>query len=299
MKRKTQIIIAITFLLLITVTGICLLLYKYTTLFDKNQWTITQYGPRHTNSSFYTIYNPKEGLIVVDGGWTEDAQYVKDILNLLGNEVDLWILTHPHEDHLGAFNTIYPDRESAGITIHKVLTVDMATPEECLETAPWDNADAYRNFLALDIDNLEYVSMTDTFEMFDLQFEVFSTFGSHVRDFSKDYLNDGSMMFKVTHNTQSMLFCSDVGVGISDYLLNYWQDSLKADFLQMGHHGYGGLNDSFYRTVSPKAAFFDAPEQMMFDETGRFDNPEHMKLMESMGCDIYYFKDGPNSIILE
>ncbi len=298
MNKKEKIIFLLTSLLLIMIIGTCLLLYKYTTVFDKNQWSITQYGPRHANSSFYTIYNPKQGLIVVDGGWTEDAQYVKDILKLLGNEVDLWILTHPHEDHIGAFNTIYPHLESAGITVHKIITVDMASPERCMEVASWDNVDAYKRFLALDIENLEYVSIGDSFELFDLRFDILNAFGEHVEQFSRDYLNDGSMMFKVTHETESILFCADVGINASTYLMNYGPEVLKADYMQMAHHGYGGLDDSFYRMVSPKVALFDAPEQMMFDETGRFDNPQNMTLMDSLGCEIFYFKEGPNTFIL-
>lgn len=299
MKKKTKtkvIIIAFTFLFL-AISG--LFLYKYTNIFAKNQWTITQYGPRHNNSSFYTIYNPKKGLIVVDGGWTEDTQYVKDILNIHGNEVDLWILTHPHEDHIGAFNTIYPELDKEKITVHRIMTVDMASVEECTDVAPWDNMDAYNRFRALSVDNLEYVSLGDTFEIFDLKFEILNAFGDHTKQYSKDYLNDGSMMFKVTHEEESMLFCADVGIDMSAYLHGRWQTNLRADYLQMGHHGYGGLEDYFYQTVAPKVAFFDAPEYMMFDETGKFDNPQNKAYMESLGCEVYYFKEGPNSIILK
>lgn len=299
MKKKTKsIAILIAFCILILAVMV-LFLYKYTNLFARNQWTVTQYGPRHNNSSFYTIYNPKQGLIVIDGGWTEDAQYVKDILKLHGNEVDLWILTHPHEDHIGAFNTIYPELEQENIHVHRIITVDMASPQQCIEAAPWDSVDAYNRFLALSVDNLEYVSTGDIFEIFDLKFEILNAFGEHTLEHSRDYLNDGSMMFRVTHEEESMLFCADVGVNLTTYLHGRWQNSLKAEYLQMGHHGYGGLEDYFYESVHPKVAFFDAPEYMMFDETGKFDNPQNKAFMESLGSEIYYFKEGPNSIILK
>lgn len=298
MKKRTKILM-VSGCLLFLLTALGLILYKYTNVFAKNQWTVTQYGPRHNNSSFYTIYNPKQGLIVIDGGWTEDAQYVKDILEIHGNEVDLWILTHPHEDHIGAFNTLYPEFEQENIVVHRIMTVDMASPEMCTEVAPWDNTDAYNRFLTLSVDNLEYVYIGDTFKIFDLTFEVLNAYGEHTKQYSRDYLNDGSMMFKVTHDEESMLFCADVGVNLSSYLHDRWQNTLKADYLQMGHHGYGGLEDYFYETVRPQIAFFDAPEYMMFDETGKFDNPQNKAFMEGLGCEIYYFKDGPNSIILK
>ncbi len=53
MKRKSIIMLAMLLLFVVLSFGICLLLYKYTTIFEKNQWTITQYGPRNMNSSFY------------------------------------------------------------------------------------------------------------------------------------------------------------------------------------------------------------------------------------------------------
>lgn len=299
MKKRSKIIIFLTFCLVLFLAVLGLYLYKYTNLFAKDEWTVTQYGPRHNNSSFYTIYNPKQGLIVIDGGWTEDAQYVKDILALHGNEVDLWILTHPHEDHIGAFNAIYPAFEQENIVVHRIMTVDMASPEKCTEVAPWDSVDAYNCFLSLSVDNLEYVSMGDTFEIFDLKFEILNAYGEHTEQYSRDYLNDGSMMFKVTHEQESMLFCADVGVNLSAYLHGRWQNVLKSDYLQMGHHGYGGLEDYFYQTVNPKVAFFDAPEYMMFDETGKFDNPQNKAFMENLGSKIFYFKEGPNSIILK
>lgn len=71
---------------------------------EEGTWTITQYGRNDINMSFYTIYNEQKGLIVVDGGWTQDAADVREVINTLGGHVDAWILTHPHQDHIGAFN---------------------------------------------------------------------------------------------------------------------------------------------------------------------------------------------------
>lgn len=260
-------------------------------------WTVTQYGRNDINLSFYTIYNNEKGLIVIDGGWTEDAAFVREIINELGGNVDAWILTHPHQDHIGAFNALYP--ELAEITVNKVYTVDMATPEECLEVASWDSVDAYRDFLSLDIENLIYVYAGDKIDICGLTFEILSTYDENVAALSRDYLNDGSMMFKVTNYEETMLFCADVGIGMSDYLLNRWGHTLKADYLQMAHHGYGGLSDEFYQKVNPSIAFFDAPDWLMLDETGRYDNPQNAELMKSLGCEIYSFHTTPNSVELK
>ena len=298
MKKKKVPVIMFGFVVVaLIVFGIAGYGMKKAGLFEKDQWIITQYGPRDINSGFYTIYNPRQGLIVVDGGWTEDADYVRSIITSLGNRVDAWILTHPHQDHIGAFNVIYKDLQD--IVVDKVYAVDMATPEECLAVAPWDSVDAYLDFWELDVLELQYLYTGDVLDICGLQFEILNTYGEHVEQNSRDYLNDGSMMFKVTGETQSMLFCADVGVAVSDYLLNRWGEKLQADYLQMGHHGYGGLNDNFYQMVSPDVAFFDAPDWLMLDTTGKYDNPEHVRLMEGIGSEIRSFHRAPNSIILK
>ena len=261
-----------------------------------DEWIITQHGRNDINLSFYTIYNEAKGLIIIDGGWTEDAVNVREVVNELGGHVDAWIITHPHQDHVCAFNLLYKELE--GISIDDIYTVDMALPEECIEIAPWDSVDAYNDFLSLDIPNLTYLYAGDILDICGLKFEILSTYDDNVKKLSNDYLNDGSMMFKVTNNNESILFCADVGIGMSDFLENKWGETLKADYLQMAHHGYGGLNDSFYQLVNPKVAFFDAPDWLMLDTTGKYDNPQHAELMESFGSEIYSFNSVPNSIIL-
>ena len=264
---------------------------------QENDWIITQHGRNDVNLSFYTIYNDSKGLIVIDGGWTDDAAYVREILNELGGNVDAWILTHPHQDHVGAFNLLYTELE--GITVKTIYTVDMATPEECLNVASWDSVDAYNDFLSLNVPNLQYLYAGDELDICGLKFKVLNTYDDNVKNLSRDYLNDGSMMFKVTNQNESMLFCADVGISMSDFLLNKWGNELQADYLQMAHHGFGGLNDNLYQTVNPKIAFFDAPDWLMFDETGKYDTPQNAEFMNSIGSEIYSFNTAPNSIVLK
>ena len=265
-------------------------------LFGKDEWTVTQYGPREMNSSFYTIYNPRRGLIVVDGGWTEDAPYVAQAIRKLGGNVDAWILTHPHQDHAGAFNALWNSHR--GITIHDVYTAEMPSPEECLAAAPWDSTDTYLDFLALDIPDLRYVHSGDHLDLCTLPVDILSSFDEKVRELSKDYLNDGSVMFKVYGPQKTFLFCADVGKSMSRYLYRKYKGILKSDYLQMGHHGFGGLKKKFYKTVAPEIAFFDAPDWLMYDETGKYDTPEKAALMKKNGAQVVSFNSAPNHVTI-
>lgn len=279
---------------LIAAAGIFLM--KSDTLFAKEKWRVTQYGVRDFNSSFYTIYNSKKGLIVIDGGWNEDEEYVRKVIASLGNRVDAWILTHPHNDHIDAFNNIYKDPQ--GITISSILTVAMPSPDECKKIAEWDTMDSYIEFLELDIPYINYAQAGDVYDICGLEVKILSVFDDYVKQVSKHYLNDGGMMYKVSTGSDSFLFCADIGSSVSDYLLKKWGDELKADYIQMGHHGNGGLNADFYKKVNPKIAFFDAPDWLMYDQTGKYTTPQNIALMESIGCEIKSFNTAPNSVIL-
>ena len=97
-----------------------------------------------------------------------------------------------------------------------------------------------------------------------------------------------------------MLFCSDVGIGMSDRIMAQYGDKLKCDYIQMGHRGNGGLSADFYRLTQPKGAFFDAPEWLMNPAEGAsYTTPQNRQLMEEMGAEIYYYATAPNRIILK
>ena len=161
----------------------------------------------------------KGQLIVVDGGWTEDADFVRQTIKEMGGKVDAWILTHPHQDHIGAFNAIYSDLQ--GIEIKEVYTVDMPSPKLCQERAHWDSVDTYNDFLDLNVKNLKYVYPGDELNICGLKVDIYNAYDEHVKELSQDYLNDGSMMFKVQGEKSSMLFCADVGKAMSDYPVSY------------------------------------------------------------------------------
>lgn len=281
-----------------TTNGYTVYRYDKTAESFDGEWLITQYGnAAGSQLIFYTMQDQEGHLIVVDGGWTTDADYVKSVIKSLGNHVDAWILTHPHEDHIGAFNEIW--QNPGKLTIDTVYAVDMASPELCLENASWDETAQYEVFLQLDIPQLTYVQTGDAYDIAGLRMEILSAYNDHVDELSNDLLNDGSMMFKIYGNTQSMLFCADVGKSMSDELLETYGESLKSEYLQMGHHGNGGLKKDFYEAVDPEIAFFDAPDWLMNDKTGSYTNPQTTYWLANMGAQIYSFATTPNQIILK
>ncbi|MCI8482771.1 MAG: MBL fold metallo-hydrolase [Lachnospiraceae bacterium] len=264
----------------------------------KSDWKITQYGEASgSQMMFYTLQDYHGHLIVVDGGWPQNAEMVRRVLKKKGGHVNAWILTHPHEDHIGAFCDIY--KNPGNIKIDKVYAVEMASPKLCLDNAPWDSVTAYQRFRALSISQLKYVHRGDVLKIGKLKIEILSAYEKKIDRLSSDLLNDGSMVFKVYGKEESMLFCADAGKSISDYLKKKYGSKLKSDYLQMGHHGNGGLKKNFYKTVNPDVAFFDAPDWLMEGKYGGYTTPRNRKWMEEMGSKVVSFSTAPNTVVLK
>lgn len=249
---------------------------------------------------FYTIEPVKGGLIVVDGGWKENASFVREVLQKKGGVVDAWILTHPHPDHMGAFNSIY--NNTGDITIKNIYTIDMDYESYKNLHYEWDGFDVYEEFLASAAGlgkQCHYVHTGDEIDLCGLSMKVLNAYSAdETNAVSRDLCNDGSMMFKIYGREESMIFCADVGESMSDVILSRFEPEIKCDYIQMGHHGNGGLSEKFYRLTKPQAAFFDAPDWLMNpqDPESIWTTPLNRALMESMGANVYSFHTAPNQI---
>lgn len=274
---------------------------------SKNEWTITQYSSQTNNQSMFYIIEDKWGsMTVVDGGYKEDADYVKNTILEKGNVVDNWIITHPHPDHVGAFNYIIKNYGDE-ITINHIYAIELDYDSYKANAREWDGFEEYEKFLSVtkDASNLIYVHDGDDYELDGLHMRVLNAYSKKIDALSNDLANDGSMMFKIWGNYESMLFCADVGYKISDKIIDEFKEELPSDYIQMGHHGNGGLTEEFYKLVNPKVAFFDAPEWLMKNldpdtgKRGKWHTLEKISLMEKLGTKIYGFPTAPNGIILK
>ena len=99
-----------------------------------------------------------------------------------------------------------------------------------------------------------------------------------------------------------MLFCADAGSAsgndaLSEKIMRDYGADIACDYIQMGHHGFGGLSEAFYEAASPKGAFFDSPAWLLSGEN-KLSAKEKEEFMRSMGCTVYSFYTAPNQILL-
>lgn len=273
MKKRILITLAVACLILIaSITGY---LVKTEPWVDHEGYEITQFGTSTgAQCMFYTIRDDEGRLVVIDGGYTADETNVANIIKKFGGHVDTWILTHPHPDHIGAFNAIYPKLKDYGITVDHIYATD-TNHDRYVETAKdYDAVDTFLTFekLTKGDKKLKFLHENDEFDLLPgLHMKVLHAWDKNVDKTENNLCNNGSLMFKLTGKKQSMLFCADTQYQMEEYIVPGHKDELKCDYVQCGHHGNWGMSMDFYKLTGAKRAFFDGPNYLYDDDKGSYD----------------------------
>lgn len=241
------------------------------------------------------IRTRNDKVIVIDGGHIlEEYCYyihaaIRAILGLKENEffeVEAWILTHDHEDHLGElclqlekytnesnfvihnFYFDFADLETAG---YPQVEKDAMRPyhvrfEQALAhyaqvrgipvksgsyyqdlNGAVVNAKAIKKGLTIAVDNVE------------LQF-------LQTRDEADDIINSSSLVFKMTARDENgdventVMFLGDTSKGSGERLLKNVDNSLlRSDIVQMAHHGNWACDKTVYDAIGAKMHVWPTP----------------------------------------
>ena len=105
-------------------------------------------------------------VIMVDGGYASDVEKLRGHLSGVGNHVDLWLITHPHEDHMEALVTILKDPQE--ISVDKVVYSRL--PDEFLDCEPGSAVEARKYYRVLDdfMDGTDFINVHRAGQRFDI-----------------------------------------------------------------------------------------------------------------------------------
>ena len=271
-------------------------------------WQITQYGDDNGNQMMcYVIEGNKHGLVIVDGGYYDDepqAEYVRGQIRDNGGKVDAWILTHFDSDHAGLFEKI--EETNPEFKIDNLFIQDVPNDIELLkENAPWEEEfdcfERFNNSNYTNIENMHKVHSGESYDFIGLNMKVLSSYDKWIDEEMGNLLNNGSIVFKLSTEKESMLFCADTqDKKVEDYIMENFKDDLPSDYIQVGHHGNNKFTKEFYETVNPKIAFFPAPTWLMDNISGIewFTVGTIREWFKEMGVQIYWHKDTPASVIM-
>ena len=266
-------------------------------------WIITQYGNESGSQQMcYTLTNLIGDLVIIDGGLRSNSQVVRKIITDHGNRVKSWILTHPHIDHAGAFLEIMGNQADARfITVERIYVPDVNAARMRDTAKPSDSINEIERYFGVirQMPGVVALHENDTLNLIGLQMKVLNAWDSNVDRLERNLCNNGSLMFMIMGRSEKMLFCADVEKEREELIIAKHGNELRADYVQLAHHGNWGLSMDFYKWVgAQKGVFADAPSYILDDVSGRYDGPQLKQWFMNRGIPYYRFTTVPNTIIL-
>lgn len=251
----------------------------------------------------YVLKTNKGKIIVIDGGTTGDTDNLVRILKQNGGKVDMWFLTHAHDDHAGAFTQIANNDE---IKIEKVCA--SLNDKEWYEENEPARAEFSKNLI--DTVNSEKFknkvitpSLNDKLEIDNINIEIL---GIRNPEITENPGNEQSMVIKFDTGKTTLLILGDTGEKSSAKLLQNQKEKLKSDIVQMSHHGQAGATEELYKAVSPTICLWPTPDWLWDNDNGGGKNSgpwktlETRSWMENMGVKKNYVeKDGDIEIKID
>ena len=205
-------------------------------------------------------------VIMVDGGFASDVEKLRGHLAKAGNHVDLWFITHPHEDHMEALATILNDPQD--ITIDKVIY--SRVPDAFLDNEPGSAKEARSYYRALDnfMDGTDFVNVHQTGRRFDIDGIGIMILSVADMDIPVKHYNEQSMIIRMWDDTKSVVFLGDSEVERGNRVLAQYKDYLDCDYLQMAHHGQSGCSEEFYKAINFRVCLWPTPSWVWAPEEG-------------------------------
>ena len=210
------------------------------------------------NTSF--ILQSETSTIVIDGGFPTEAEYLYEYLKNLGGHVDCWYLTHIHDDHVSAMTKIV--EEHPDIKIDRVCcnfpAGELIDQWEPMQGKVTSSAVRAWVFDTLAEKNIPVITPKCG--------DVHNYDGYSVRVLRDPHeelcnnINDSSLVYRVTVGEASILFLGDLGVAGGKQLLADSDPALlKADYVQMAHHGQNGVSRDVYEAIKPSYCLWCTP----------------------------------------
>lgn len=229
----------------------------------------------------FVIVTRENNVIVIDGGRPEDMPLLKEYIG--GRHISAWILTHPHEDHIGGFVAEIEKNGGADFDIERIC-YSFPPYEEMIQNTDVENLAYYQEEInemlpAFDaikpriLDKLCVVSRGDRLAVDECRIDILYTWH---RGLTANPINDASLVFKLTTPNKTVLFLGDLGPDGGDLLYRESRHLLKADIVQMAHHGHMNVGLEVYAAISPSVCLWCCPD-WLYEEEEEPGDPEQLR----------------------
>ena len=227
----------------------------------KGYFTLRQISSvKDTIGNSYIIRTGGGKVIVIDGGFEHEQENLRKWIAEVGNVVDMWFITHPHQDHMGAFSEILADRR--GMVIKKVIF--SRCTDEVLKAETWspqNEVDAKRYYKVIDTvtEGTDIIDIHTTGGRFDIDGVGIKVLGVANPELTMNSYNNNSIIIRIWDRKKSVVILGDAGIECGDKALAAYREWLDCDYLQMAHHGQSGCSREFYDTINFRACLWPTP----------------------------------------
>ena len=208
--------------------------------------------------------------MIIDTGTKESSEYfVNGLKNLNVSTVDVLILTHFDQDHIGGATSI-------------INNFEVKTIYQTYEVKTSNLMQAYK--VALNQKGLTPIEVSEetSFYLGDVSYTIYPP---ESKAYNNSQSNNSSLVIRSTYNKTSYLFAGDAE---KERLkeLNAKAPALESDVLKVPHHG--GLEDNtstFFKKIKPSYAIItDSDDEPADSRTISF--------LTTLEVNIYYTKNG-------
>ena len=220
-------------------------------------------------------------LVVMDGGMKDETLFLKGFLAALGNEVEAWFVSHPHNDHMGALTEIL--KKPGDLKIRKIYHSRFSDSLLSAEH-PYDSyaREFYAELDRLDPAATEVVDLREPGLALKIDGLNLKVLGVTNEEFRTNPYNNSSTIIRAWDRDKSVVFLGDAGVECGDKVLaGPYRDDLNCDYLQMAHHGQQGCSEEFYKSIRFRACLWPTPTWVWNNDNGTGINTHNLKTFDT------------------
>ncbi len=208
----------------------------------------------------YVLKTRDGKIMVVDGGYQHDIPALLKLLQeITGQEkprIDAWFLTHCHSDHVYGICHLIEDGKLPEIGN---LYYSFPPAEFIYKTEPqWKNEAEYI------LTQLPKVKHTETH--INMKIKLGCVTVTVLNDYATNLVkrpdpNNAGIVFRVDTGKTSILFLGDLGEeGCEKLLEKQPPQAVRADIVQVSHHGQTGASEEMYKLIAPKICLWPTPK---------------------------------------
>ena len=268
----------------------------------------------------FVLVTKQNNVIVIDGGRPLDMPLLKEYIG--GRHISAWILTHPHYDHISGFVDEFKKNGLRDFDVERVYyhfpPYEKLIGRTDVPDPVYFNSDLkdLGEFCEIEpeLANIAHiVTQGESVTIDECKIDFIFTYHEGLLS---NLINDSSLAFSITTPNTRVMFLGDLGPEGGDVLYEESRHLLKADIVQMAHHGHMNVGMEVYAAVMPKACMWCCadwlynepafPDYLTDRVTLRQHQRERMygtavtrEWMDILGAEKHYVtKDGTNVIEL-